>query len=371
MSNFFKRLFNRNTLARGAGQTGNPIPIDPDTGAPMFDNWDDWDEFSNKNSGYNRFFLPDEAQFMQETRLREAQTISNFQPFGGNADTRLAQNLQNIYDETEGAYVPEYEKPINLNITSGQQETVTLEATPEKLVVTTDELETVEEVENEEITNEELDKTKDPMITAMVGAASQAMEGITGIVSGLVGQRKRKAEQRAAKRDFDNQMAEFRAIDTSNPFANVQNPYEDLTVNLQQAQFESQQQQLGMATAMGQMRGAAGSSGVAAMAQAMANQQSINLQRSAASIGQQESRNQALAAQGAERRETLLAQGEQESRRMSFAKQNRLLDLTSDRKIAADEAVAAARQSMVSGVGNLLGGAASGVMAAKAEDWFG
>ena len=214
MSNFFKRLFNRNTLARGAGQTGNPIPIDPDTGAPMFDNWDDWDEFSNKNSGYNRFFLPDEAQFMQETRLREAQTISNFQPFGGNADTRLAQNLQNIYDETEGAYVPEYEKPINLNITPGQQETVTLEATPEKLVVTTDELETVEEVENEEITNEELDKTKDPMITAMVGAASQAMEGITGIVSGLVGQRKRKAEQRAAKRDFDNQMAEFRAIDT-------------------------------------------------------------------------------------------------------------------------------------------------------------
>jgi hypothetical protein len=197
------------------------------------------------------------------------------------------------------------------------------------------------------------------------------MEGITGIVSGLVGQRKRKAEQRAAKRDFDNQMAEFRAIDTSNPFANVQNPYEDLTVNLQQAQFESQQQQLGMATAMGQMRGAAGSSGVAAMAQAMANQQSINLQRSAASIGQQESRNQALAAQGAERRETLLAQGEQESRRMSFAKQNRLLDLTSDRKIAADEAVAAARQSMVSGVGNLLGGAASGVIAAKGEDWFG
>ncbi len=229
-------------------------------------------------------------------------------------------------------------------------------------VVDTEDDEVIEKNENEEqetnndITNEEQDKTQDPMVTAMVGAASQAIEGITGIVSGLVGQRKRKAEQRAAKRDFDNQMAEFRAIDTSNPFANVQNPYEDLTVNLQEAQFQAQQQQLGMATAMGQMRGAAGSSGVAAMAQAMANQQSINLQRSAASIGQQESRNQALAAQGAERRETLLAQGEQESRRMQFAKQNRLLDITSDRKIAADEAVAAARQSMISGVGNLVGG---------------
>ena len=340
MSNFFKRLFNRNTLARGAGQTNNPIPIDPDTGAPMFDNWNDWDEFSNKNSGYNRFFLPDEAQFMEETKLREEETIglwttNDGEPISpsrnllGGADVRLNDLSDDIYND--------------LSLTNDL-----------KLVTTTDEVDN--ENGDEEITNEELDKTKDPMITAMVGAASQAMEGITGIVSGLVGQRKRKAEQRAAKRDFDNQMAEFRAIDTSNPFANVQNPYEDLTVNLQQAQFESQQQQLGMATAMGQMRGAAGSSGVAAMAQAMANQQSINLQRSAASIGQQESRNQALAAQGAERRETLLAQGEQESRRMQFAKQNRLLDITSDRKIAADEAVAAARQSMISGVGNLVGG---------------
>ena len=52
-------------------------------------------------------------------------------------------------------------------------------------------------------------------------------------------------------------------------------------------------------------------------------------------------------------------------------KNHHIAEITSDRKIAADEAVAAARQSMVSGVGNLLGGAASGVMAAKAEDWFG
>ena len=229
---------------------------------------------------------------------------------------------------------------------------------------------------NEDIVGEELDKTQDPMVTAMVGAASQAIEGLTGIASGLIGQRKRKAEQRSAKRDFDNQMAQFRAIDTSNPFANVQNTYEDLTVNQQQAQFETQQQQLGMATAMGQMRGAAGSSGIAAMAQAMANQQSMNLQKSAASIGQQESRNQALAAQGGERRETLLAQGEQESRRMEFAKQNRMLDLTSDRKIAADEAVAAAKQSIMSGVGNLVGGVGAGMIGMGAEDsgplknWF-
>jgi len=223
------------------------------------------------------------------------------------------------------------------------------------------------ETGNYEIVATELDKTKDPMVTAMVGAASQAIEGLTGIASGLIGQRKRRAEQRAAKQDFDTQMTNFRAIDTSNPFANVQNTYEDLTVNQQQAQFESQQQQLGMATAMGQMRGAAGSSGVAAMAQAMANQQSMNLQKSAASIGQQESRNQTLAAQGGARRETLLAQGEQESRRMEFAKQNRMLDLTSGRKMAADDAVAAARQSVTSGIGNLVGGVGAGMIGMGSE----
>jgi hypothetical protein len=223
-----------------------------------------------------------------------------------------------------------------------------------------------------EIINEENDeKTQGAMVTAMVGAASQAIEGITGIISGIAGQRKRKAEARAAKRDFEQQSAAYRAIDTSNPFADVQNPYEDLTVNQQEAEFLGQQQQLGMATAMGQMRGAAGSSGIAAMAQAMANQQSVNLQKSSASIGQQESRNQALAAQGAERRETLLAQGEKESRMMEFTKRDRLLNLTSDRKIAADEAVAAGQQSMISGFGNLLGGGAAGAITGASElGWF-
>ena len=36
-------------------------------------------------------FLDDEAQFMAETSAREEATVSAFEPFGGNADTRLAQ----------------------------------------------------------------------------------------------------------------------------------------------------------------------------------------------------------------------------------------------------------------------------------------
>jgi|8_EtaG_2_1085327.scaffolds.fasta_scaffold04362_2 hypothetical protein len=212
--------------------------------------------------------------------------------------------------------------------------------------------------ENKEIINEE--KNKDStMVTAMIGAASQAIQGLTGIASGIIGQRRRNAEARAAKRDFNDQMSMYKSMDTSNPFANIQNTYEDLTVNQQQAQFTAEQQQLGMATAMGQMRGAAGSSGVAAMAQAMANQQSTNLQKASASIGEQEARNQALSAKGAADRERMLAQGEKESRLMEFGKRRDVLQMSSQRKLAADQAVAAGKQAVMSGVGNLLGAGAA------------
>lgn len=211
---------------------------------------------------------------------------------------------------------------------------------------------------NDTIINEEKNKDN-TMVTAMIGAASQAVQGLTGIASGLIGQRKRNADARAAKRDFQDQMKMFRDIDTSNPFANIQNTYEDLTVNQQAAQFTAEQQQLGMATAMGQMRGAAGSSGIAALAQAMANQQSTNLQKTSASIGEQESRNQALAAKGAADRERMLAQGERESRLMEFGKRRDILQISSQRKLAADQAAAAGRQAMISGFGNLLGAGAA------------
>lgn len=211
---------------------------------------------------------------------------------------------------------------------------------------------------NDEIIKEEKNKDN-TMVTAMIGAASQAVQGLTGIASGLIGQRKRNADARAAKRDFQDQMKMFRDIDTSNPFRNIQNTYEDLTVNQQAAQFTAEQQQLGMATAMGQMRGAAGSSGIAALAQAMANQQSTNLQKASASIGEQEARNQALAAKGAADRERMLAQGERESRLMEFGKRRDILQISSQRKLAADQAAAAGRQAMISGLGNLLGAGAA------------
>ena len=81
--------------------------------------------------------------------------------------------------------------------------------------------------------------------------------------------------------------------------AGLENTMEDATINQKQAEMESQQFQQSQANILGSMRGAAGGSGIAATAQAMAQQGQLAAQKSAASIGQQESANQAAALQQA------------------------------------------------------------------------
>ena len=81
-----------------------------------------------------------------------------------------------------------------------------------------------------------------------------------------------------------------------NQFEGMENAFEDLTVNTQQAEFEAQQNQQQQANIMSSMAGAAGGSGIAALAQSMANQGALQSQKASASIGSQESANAKLAA---------------------------------------------------------------------------
>ena len=81
-----------------------------------------------------------------------------------------------------------------------------------------------------------------------------------------------------------------------NNMEGMENAFEDLTVNTQQAEFEAQQNQQSQANIMSQMSGAAGGSGIAALAQSMANQGALQASKASASIGAQESSNQEKAA---------------------------------------------------------------------------
>ena len=203
-----------------------------------------------------------------------------------------------------------------------------------------------------------------PMMMAQAGA--QAAGALTSIASGIIGGGARRREQRAAQQEFDKEKAGFRRMDTSNLAAGMQNTFEDLTVNQQQAQFEAQQQQQGLANTLGSMQGAAGGSGIAALAQAMAGQQSANIQRASASIGQQEAANQMAAAKGAQRTQEMQYAGAEQARDLAQDKQTQLLGMAMERKGAADAAREQAKQAVVGGVGQFFGAAATGAAAAGA-----
>lgn len=192
----------------------------------------------------------------------------------------------------------------------------------------------------------------------MIGAALGAIQGVTGIVGGMIGSGKRKREQRAAQQEYNMNKAAYQNLDTSNLYSDLQNTYEDLTVNQGEAQFMKQQQQQSQANIMSGMQGAAGGSGIAALAQAMANQGSMDAQAAAVSIGQQESSNQAAAAEMAGTLQMAERRGAEDSRALIADKTETLLGMSQSRLGAANQARADATASIMKGVGGTLAGAA-------------
>ena len=191
-------------------------------------------------------------------------------------------------------------------------------------------------------------------------AGAQALQGVMGIATSLIGGRARRQEMEEAQQGFDKARRRMENLDTSNLYANMENPYEDLTVNTQQADFLAQQQQAGLAGMMGVMQGAAGGSGIAALAQAMANQQSQNQQQASASIGQQEARNQAMAAQGAAQVQSMERQGAAQARNLEMGKSRFIFDQSGMRLGAAQQAQQAATDQLMAGVGGVMTGGVMG-----------
>jgi hypothetical protein len=201
-----------------------------------------------------------------------------------------------------------------------------------------------------------------PLMAA--GAAAQAVGGVIKTVGSLFGGGKRRREQRAAAAEMAQYKQKYEQLDTSNPYANMTNPYENLTVNTQAADFAAQQNSQNAANIMSGLAGAAGGGGIAALAQSMANSQAQQAQQASASIAQQESQNQQLAAQGEFRRQSMIAAGELESQKREMDKTGTLLGMAQQRKAAADEARAAAKADLLGGIGEIAG---AGIAAGAAD----
>ena len=126
---------------------------------------------------------------------------------------------------------------------------------------------------------------------------------------------------------LNKQKAEYKSMKFENPFADMENVYEDLTVNQQQAEFQQQQATQQRANIMQNLKGAAGGSGIAGLAQALANQGALQTQRISASIGQQEASNQLAAARGAGAVQIAERQGDQWVQQAEMDRQATLLGM--------------------------------------------
>ena len=180
--------------------------------------------------------------------------------------------------------------------------------------------------------------------------------GLVNLGTSAIGYQKNVQRRNNAESAYDNALNEYMNQDTSNLFQNLQNPYEDLTVNQQQAEFVRNSQNQALSNTLQANRQAAGSSGIAAMVQSLANVQSQNLQQASASIGQQEAGNTRLMAQGFASNQMAERQGAVAARDA----QNQLLGT----KVQLDAADYAAKTNLVQnqqmamaqGAGQLMGG---------------
>ena len=210
---------------------------------------------------------------------------------------------------------------------------------------------------------------------ALAGGIAQ---GATSIFGGIREKRRIAKDKRRARKQFDQLRSDIEGIQITNPFADIQtqfeNPFEDLTVNQQQAQFEAQQAAQSRANALDSLRGAAGGSGIAGLAQALANQATSDRARASASIGQQEARNQRLAAQGAAQvqgrefeAQQLIARGEvqrqqrESDRTLALAearagKQAQMADLRQQRREANQQIMGGIGKTALGIGGGLIGG---------------
>ena len=184
---------------------------------------------------------------------------------------------------------------------------------------------------------------------AVVGGAAK-------LISAHQGKKARQEEQRRANQELADRKQAYEEMDTSNPYANLENVYEDVTVNTQQAEMMNQQTQQQQANIMQNMQGAAGGAGVAGLAQQLMNQGQQQAQASSASIGQQEAANQKLVLGQEAKMQQMEAMGERQTQKMDKDVTETMFGMAQQEKISADAARQRATDQMTAGIGEVVGG---------------
>ena len=203
---------------------------------------------------------------------------------------------------------------------------------------------------------------------AVVGGAV----GLAKLGMSLGGRKKRIAEQKAAKKEMEASKKAYAALDVSNTFKNMENKMEDLTINQKGAQFEAEKGAQSRANTMQSLQGAAGGSGIAALAQQMANSGQLAAQEASDKIATQEAANQKAASKEAASLQMKEREGEAVAQQRQMDKTGTLLGMAQQRTGAANQARADAKAAQMGAIGDIggavVGGLTGGVGGGKTED---
>jgi len=218
-------------------------------------------------------------------------------------------------------------------------------------------------------------KKKSP--AKFIGAVTLGLgviKGATSIIGGVQERKRLRNENKRAQKQYEGFRDDLKNLEITNPYEQLQtsfeNTFEDLTVNQQQAQFQAQQGAQARANLLSNLQGAAGASGIAGLAQALANQQQVQGQQISASIGQQEAANQRLRAQGAQGVQQMESQARQQVAYGDYLReqnenerQMNLMQLKAGRQQAKRDfraSMQAQNQAIMGGVGDILGAGIQG-----------
>ncbi len=209
-----------------------------------------------------------------------------------------------------------------------------------------------------------------------------AIDPVTGLkiasaASSIIGGKKQRkqaaraarealAERQEQQKRVDEQVAEYKAMKFENPYANLENVAEDMRVSTQAADFQAQQGAQRRADILGQLRGAAGTSGIAGLAQTLANQGALQAQKISADLAKQELANEKARAQAAGSLQAKKAEGDVMVQQAETSRQATILGMQMGQSQAANTAYQTqllnqrkadiyGNQMMMSGVKNLAG----------------
>jgi len=179
------------------------------------------------------------------------------------------------------------------------------------------------------------------------------------------------AEQKALlaqqQQVLDAQRQEYRDFKFTNPYADMTNPYaqnvyEDVTVNQEAAKFQMEQGAQQRANIMSSLRGAAGGSGIAGLAQSLAAQGTLQARQVSADISRQEAANQQLIGrgalqvqQGAAQVQQLQLQGQAAVQAAEAGRVSTLLGMEMGEMAGARAGVQAAYANQMAGLGAISG----------------